>query len=132
MANNSVPVHDLPALIKSVRSALTENDGQQSAESEKQSLSRPVSVKKSVTPDYLTSMEDGRQYRTLTRHLKTRGLTPQQYREKWGLPSDYPMTAPNYSARRSELAKSLGLGQSRRNKAQESQAKGRRGRKPAA
>ena len=73
-----------------------------------------VSIKKSVTDDYLISMEDGKQYQSLKRHLATRGLTPDQYRAKWGLPNDYPMVAPGYSARRSELAKNLGLGSIRR------------------
>jgi predicted transcriptional regulator len=70
-----------------------------------------VPIKKTVTPDYLISLEDGRRYRTLKRHLAGRGLTPEQYRQKWGLPPDYPMVAANYAAQRSELAKSIGLGQ---------------------
>jgi predicted transcriptional regulator len=73
----------------------------------------PVSIKKSVTPDYLISLEDGRQYKSLKRHLSGRGLTPDEYRAKWGLPRQYPMVAPNYAAQRSELAKSLGLGRKR-------------------
>ena len=67
-------------------------------------------IKKSVTPDYIISLEDGRQYKSLKRHLSSKGLTPEEYRTKWGLPSDYPMVAPSYSAKRSELAQSLGLG----------------------
>ena len=67
-------------------------------------------VRKSVTPDALISFEDGKSYKTLKRHLTLKGLTPANYRERWGLPRDYPMTAPSYSARRSELARSLGLG----------------------
>jgi predicted transcriptional regulator len=78
-------------------------------------------VRKSITPDALISFEDGKSYKTLRRHLSTKGLTPEQYREKWGLPSDYPMVAPSYSAARSALAKSLGLGQ-----------KGQQGRRKAA
>lgn len=73
-----------------------------------------VSPRKSITEDHLISLEDGRRYKTLTRHLRGLGMTPDQYRAKWGLGPDYPMTAPSYSARRSELAKSLGLGQARR------------------
>jgi predicted transcriptional regulator len=73
-----------------------------------------VNPKRSVTPDHLISLEDGRRYKTLTRHLRGLGMTPDQYRAKWGLGPDYPMTAPSYSARRSELARSLGLGQARR------------------
>jgi predicted transcriptional regulator len=72
-----------------------------------------VPVKKSITPDYLISLEDGRQYKSLKRHLTGRGLTPEEYRQKWSLPSDYPMVAPNYAKQRSELAKQMGLGQNR-------------------
>ena len=74
----------------------------------------PAQVKKSITPDGLISFEDGMPYKTLRRHLATRGLTPQQYKEKWGLPGDYPMVSPNYSAARSAMARTIGLGQSRR------------------
>ncbi|MDB5558985.1 MAG: transcriptional regulator, MucR family, partial [Enterovirga sp.] len=70
-------------------------------------------IKKSITPDYLISLEDGRQYKSLKRHLSGRGLTPEQYRTKWGLPADYPMVAPSYAKQRSELAKALGLGRPR-------------------
>lgn len=70
----------------------------------------PVQVRKSITPDALISFEDGKPYRTLRLHLASRGLTPEAYREKWGLPTDYPMVAPNYSAVRSQMAKSIGLG----------------------
>lgn len=70
----------------------------------------PAQIRASVQPDYLVSFEDGRQYKTLKRHLHTHGLTPAAYREKWGLPADYPLTAASYSARRSALAKANGLG----------------------
>lgn len=70
----------------------------------------PAQIRKSVTPDALISFEDGRSYKTLRRHLAVKGLTPEQYREKWGLPADYPIVAPSYSAQRSQLAKQLGLG----------------------
>jgi len=74
-----------------------------------------VSVRKSVTPDYIICLDDGKKFKSLKRHLRTRyNLTPEQYREKWGLPSDYPMVAPNYAKARSELAKEMGLGQQRR------------------
>ncbi len=76
-------------------------------------LEPPVPIKKSVTTGYLISLEDGRQYKSLKRHLSGRGLTPDQYREKWGLPANYPMVAPEYAAKRSELARSLGLGRKR-------------------
>ena len=72
-----------------------------------------MSIKRSITPDHLVSFEDGKRYKTLRRHLSVRGLTPQTYREKWGLPVDYPMAAPAYSQQRSELARSIGLGQKR-------------------
>ena len=86
-------------------------------------LEPPVSIKKSISASHLISMEDGRPYKSLKRHLTARGLTPAQYREKWSLPFDYPMVAPNYSKARSELAKALGLGQ---------KAKGRKGKKRGA
>ena len=73
----------------------------------------PVSIKKSITPDYLISLEDGKRYKSLKRHLSGRGLTPDEYRAKWGLQRDYPMVVPNYAAQRSELAKSMGLGRKR-------------------
>jgi predicted transcriptional regulator len=72
-----------------------------------------VPIKKSITPDYIVSLEDGRQYKSLKRHLAGRGLTPEQYRRKWGLAGDYPMVAPNYAKQRSELAKAAGLGRKR-------------------
>jgi predicted transcriptional regulator len=83
-------------------------------------------IKKTITPDFLISLEDGRRYKTLRRHLAGRSLTPEQYREKWGLPRDYPMTAPNYAAMRSELAKSLGLGRKRKEVAPAPKRGGRR------
>lgn len=76
-------------------------------------LTPPVSVKKTITPDYLISLEDGQRYKSLKRHLTARGLMPVQYREKWALPSNYPMVAPNYAKQRSDLAKSMGLGRKR-------------------
>ena len=111
LANNAVHGSDLPGLIVTVHRAL-QGLGQPSEPVVEKPVP-PVSIKKSVTPEYLISMEDGRHYKSLKRHLAGRGLTPEQYREKWGLPRDYPMTAPAYSAQRSALAKSLGLGQSR-------------------
>jgi predicted transcriptional regulator len=72
-----------------------------------------VPIKKSISHDYIISLEDGRRYKSLKRHLSGRGLTPEQYREKWGLPVDYPMVAPSYAQQRSELAKSMGLGRKR-------------------
>jgi predicted transcriptional regulator len=108
VANNTVHVGDLPNVISSVHAALT-NLGQP-VQPEPEKLTPPVSIKRSVGDDFLISMEDGRRYKSLKRHLSGRGLTPQQYRQKWNLPSDYPMVAPSYARQRSELAKALGLG----------------------
>ena len=112
LANNSVRSDDLPRLIQTVYDALT-NLGQPAAKPAAEPLTKPVSVKKSIHNDYLISMEDGKQYQSLKRHLAKRGLTPADYRTKWDLPSDYPMTAPGYSERRSAIAMSLGLGRKR-------------------
>ena len=112
VSKNSLPVAALPDLIASVHISLT-NLGQAVAE-EPEKLTPPVPIKKTVTPDYLISLEDGKQYRSLKRHLSTRGLTPEEYRRKWGLPHDYPMVAATYAAQRSELAKNSGLGRPRK------------------
>lgn len=122
VANNSLPPTELPSLINSVFGALTGlgqtlSNGTQTAETAMTKLT-PAQIKKSITPDFITSFEDGKQYKSLKRHLSTRGLTPEQYRQKWGLPPDYLMVAPNYAKQRSELAKSLGLGQIRAGGAQ--------------
>jgi predicted transcriptional regulator len=111
VANNSVQSTDLPAMIVSVHAALQGLVAPQKIETEKQQPA--VSIRKSVTPDFLISLEDGKPYKTLKRHLSTLGITPAAYRAKWGLPSDYPMVAATYAQRRSELAKGLGLGQKR-------------------
>jgi predicted transcriptional regulator len=116
VSNNSVPVAELPALIGNVHAALR-NVGNPVQKQVEAKPAPPVPIRRSVTPDYLISLEDGKQYRSLKRHLTRLGLTPEQYREKWGLPRDYPMVAPNYSAKRSELARSFGLGQQRKNAA---------------
>ena len=116
VAHNSVRTADLPDLIASVHGALQNLKVPQQAEPEKREP--PIPIRKSITPDFLISLEDGRRYKSLKRHLKGRGLSPEQYREKWGLPRDYPMVAPNYAKQRSELAKSLGLGQLRRQRDQ--------------
>lgn len=106
---NAVPVSGLPDLIASVNSALS-NIGQRTP-AEPPAPKPAVNPKRSVFPDYIISLEDGQKYKSLKRHLATRhGMTPDEYRAKWGLPKDYPMVAPNYSATRSALAKSLGLG----------------------
>jgi predicted transcriptional regulator len=98
-----------PATDPMERSPLFETEAGMADEREPALMPRPQ-VRRSITPDALISFEDGKPYRTLRLHLASRGLTPEAYREKWGLPADYPMIAPNYSALRSEMAKSLGLG----------------------
>lgn len=108
VGHNAVPVDALPKLIQSVFTTLS-STGEISAEPEKPQPAVPV--KKSVFPDYLICLEDGKKMKMLKRHLQTSyDLTPEQYRTRWGLPPDYPMVAPNYAARRSTLAKSIGLG----------------------
>ncbi|QRM28689.1 MucR family transcriptional regulator [Microvirga sp. VF16] len=112
VANNAVHRADLPAVIASVHAALRGLVAPKRLESEKREPA--VAIRRSVTPDYLISLEDGKKYKTLKRHLGKLGLTPEQYRAKWGLPGDYPIVAPNYAQKRSELARSSGLGQQRR------------------
>ena len=116
VANNKVASSELPEVIASVHTALRGLDEKKPAEPEKPTPLMPI--KKTITPDHLISLEDGRRYKSLKRHLSGRGLSPVEYREKWGLPKDYPMVAPNYAKQRSELAKALGLGQQRRKKAE--------------
>jgi predicted transcriptional regulator len=114
VGNNTVPAHDLSALINQVHSALSRVSTGQS-ESPGEPLKPAVSVKRSITPDYIVCLEDGKKFKSLKRHLRTQyHMTPEQYREKWALPPDYPMVAPNYAAARSQLAKQMGLGQQRR------------------
>jgi predicted transcriptional regulator len=114
VSNNSVPSADLPALIGQVHSALSRvATGQIEPSSEPPKPA--ISVKKSITPDHIICLEDGKKFKSLKRHLRTQySMTPEQYREKWALPADYPMVAPNYAAARSNLAKQMGLGQQRR------------------
>lgn len=117
VGNNTVQPSAIPELIRTIQSALV-GLGQEGPAPRLNRPVPPVSIRKSVSDDYLVSLEDGRRYKSLKRHLSGRGLTPVEYREKWGLPRDYPMVAPNYAKQRSELAKSLGLGQQRRKKAE--------------
>ena len=114
VSNNPVPAQDLSALINQVHSALTRvSTGQGDITSEP--LRPAVSVKKSITPDHIVCLEDGKKFKSLKRHLRTQySMTPEQSREKWGLPADFPMVAPIYAAARSQLAKQMGLGQQRR------------------
>ena len=114
VANNSVVRQDIPALIENVHKAFAAIQNGPKDIKVAEPLQPRLPIKKTITPDYLISLEDGRQYRTLKRHLRTVGLTPEQYREKWGLPADYPMVAPSYSDRRSQLAKDIGLGAMRK------------------
>ena len=115
VSKNSVPTAELPALIGNVHAALTKVASGTPAQPAEEPKAPAVSVKKSVQPDYIICLEDGKRFKSLKRHLRTvYDLTPDQYRAKWGLPADYPMTAPNYAAARSELARSMGLGARRR------------------
>ena len=115
VGNNSVPMSELPALIQAVHAAVVRLEvGGDEASPRDEAKTPAVSIRKSVTPDYLICLEDGKQFKSLRRHLTALGLTPEQYREKWNLPSDYPMVAANYAAQRSALAKKIGLGQIRK------------------
>ena len=113
VSNNTVPSADLPALIARFTRAAARLG--RAATAPVEPLKPAVPVKRSVIPDYIVCLEDGKKFKSLKRHLRTRyDMTPEQYREKWGLPPDYPMVAPNYAAARSQLAKQMGLGQQRR------------------
>lgn len=109
VANNTVPLAELPALIQQVYRSLS-SIGKEAPPL----LDRPqpaVPIKRSITPEYLICLEDGKQLKMLKRHLKTAyNMTPDEYRERWGLPPEYPMVAPNYARQRSRLAKEIGLG----------------------
>lgn len=106
-SNHSVAIEDIPAFLQ-LMSETVDSLNPQSAAVRKEPA---VSIKQSITPDYLVSLEDGQKYKSLKRHLRAQyNMTPDDYRAKWGLPDDYPMVAPNYAARRSELAKVIGLG----------------------
>ncbi len=111
VSNNSLPVADLPGLIERIFSSLRELDGG-APEIVAETPAKPaVTIKKSITPDYLICLEDGKRLKMLKRHLRsTYNMTPDAYRTKWGLPPDYPMVAPNYAAQRSAFAKEIGLG----------------------
>ncbi|HXF55321.1 MAG TPA: MucR family transcriptional regulator [Hyphomicrobiaceae bacterium] len=110
VSNNEVQPSHLPALISEVHQALARASANHSLP-EREELKPAISVKKSVTPDFIICLEDGKKFKSLKRHLRTHyNLSPEEYREKWGLPHDYPMVAPNYAAARSALAKKMGLG----------------------
>jgi predicted transcriptional regulator len=134
VSNSSVAMADLPALISQVHRALADIATGAQAQEAAPPATPAVPVKKSITPDYLICLEDGRKFKSLKRHLRTKyDMSPDQYRAKWGLAKDYPMVAPNYAAARSNLAKQMGLGQGGR-KAAAAPAPVKaaaRGRKPA-
>jgi predicted transcriptional regulator len=114
VSNNVVAAGEIPSLISQIHTALlrvSNGQGEISAEPAKPA----ISVKKSITPDYIICLEDGKKFKSLKRHLRTQyNMTPEHYREKWALPPDYPMVAPNYAEARSQLAKQMGLGQQRK------------------
>jgi len=117
VSNNSVASSELPQLIGDIHTALVRVAGG-AVEAPAEAPKPAVSVKKSVTPDFIVCLEDGKKFKSLKRHLRTQyNMTPEEYREKWGLPADYPMVAPNYAEARSALAKKMGLGQQRRKRA---------------
>jgi len=111
VGNNSVSANDLPSLIANIHAALSGvSTGPVEAEPEPKEPAVPI--RKSISPDFLICLEDGRKFKSLKRHLRTKyDMSPEEYRSKWGLPKDYPMVAPNYAKARSDLAKQMGLGQ---------------------
>ncbi|MEO1141338.1 MAG: MucR family transcriptional regulator [Pseudomonadota bacterium] len=116
VSNNTVAAADLPNLIQQVYTAL-QTTINASKEPEKEPLVPAVPIKKSITPDFIICLEDGKKFKSLKRHIRTHyNLTPAEYKEKWGLAADYPMVAPNYAEARSQLAKQMGLGQQRKEK----------------
>src|ERR1700752_2891104 len=116
LSNNPTPASEIPNLISQVHSALLRVSSGRS-EVPLEPAKPAVAVKKWIAPDYLVCLEDGKRFKSLKRHLRTQyNMTPEQYREKWGLPADYPMVAPNYAVARSQLAKKMGLGQQQRKK----------------
>ena len=131
VANNTIAAADLPGLIRQVHGALVAVSSGASTEPVVPQAPA-VSIKKSITPDHLICLEDGRKFKSLKRHLRSKfDLTPEQYRAKWGLPRDYPMVAPSYAEARSQLAKSMGLGQGGRVAKAKVTAKAGRGRAKA-
>jgi predicted transcriptional regulator len=114
VSNNPLPKGELPSLIQAVHMAVVSlAEGLETAEPQIEAKEPAVPIRKSITPEFLICLDDGKRFKSLRRHLAGLGLTPEQYREKWTLPSDYPMVAPNYAAQRSALAKQIGLGQIR-------------------
>lgn len=114
LGKNPLPMSEIPSVIESVHTTLLRLEGPADAGNQ-QKLTPPVSIKKSIGRDYLICLEDGQKYKSLKRHLNSRyGMSPDEYRAKWNLPPDYPMVAPGYAAKRSELAKQMGLGRNRK------------------
>jgi predicted transcriptional regulator len=114
LSNNPTQASEIPNLISQVHAALLRLATSRT-EAPLEPAKPAVSVKKSITPEHLVCLEDGKRFKSLKRHLRTQyNMTPEQYREKWGLPADYPMVAPNYAVARSQLAKKMGLGQQQR------------------
>ena len=115
VSNNNVEVSDVPTLISTVFNALSALGNDVEAVVERPEPA--VSIRASIKPDYIVCLEDGKKLKMLKRHLKTAyNMTPEEYRERWGLPMDYPMVAPNYARQRSKLAKDIGLGKTGRKK----------------
>ena len=114
VSNNTVASADIPALINQIHAALLRVTSGE-AQSPSEPLKPAVPIKRSINPDFIVCLDDGKKFKSLKRHLRTQyNMTPEQYRDKWSLPADYPMVAPNYAAARSQLAKKMGLGQQRR------------------
>jgi predicted transcriptional regulator len=113
VSNNPLPKGDLPDLILAVHSSI-QRLGEEPPPPQAEEKLPAVPIRRSITPDYLICLEDGKRFKSLRRHLRLHGLTPEQYREKWMLHSDYPMVAPNYATQRSTLAKKIGFGQKRK------------------
>ena len=114
VSNNTTPASEIPALISQIHAALVRVSAGR-VETPLEPAKPAVSVRKSVTAEYLVCLGDGKRFKSLKRHLRTQyNMTPEQYRDKWGLPPDYPMVAPNYAVARSQLAKKMGLGQQQR------------------
>ena len=132
VSNNSIQSSDLPALISEIHAAMHQTLGGP-AEPEPEPQKPAVSIKKSVTPDYIICLDDGKKFKSLKRHVRTfHDQTPEEYRAKWGLPHDYPMVAPNYAKARSMLAKKIGLGRKPASTAKKKSAKKKSAKKKSA
>jgi predicted transcriptional regulator len=118
LSNNHVPAHEVPELVRQVRNSILSLSNGGSEETGAIAAAKPaVPIKRSVTDAYIICLEDGLKFKSLKRHLRSSyGMTPEEYRAKWGLPHDYPMVAPNYAQHRSQLAKQIGLGKQRAGK----------------